>query len=202
MVSIGRPVSADACRVDRANSFRVEPSGRHAVDPDRRDLADEALDQADQPGAQDVRGDQARDGLADGRGQDDHDGRIAPCAQVGQGLADQPDRAQQRSCDRPVPGRLIERGEGSLGRAAGVDQEPVETAQRLDRQADGGRRSVRGRQVGRDGDAGQRSERIGQRRAVASGARDAGALRGQGARGRRSESMACAADQEPMRREL
>ena len=79
------------------------------------------------------------------RADDDRMTRMAGAvarAQVGQGAADQPDGAPQRAVDGPLPGGLVELVEGARRRAAGVDEQQVQSAQRLDRGRHRARRPV------------------------------------------------------------
>ena len=137
-------------RVELGDAPRGEPAGRQGVDADRRDLVDQTLDQAGEPGADRVRGDEAGDRLADRAGQDHQDGRVAALAEDRQGGADEPDRAQQGAVDRLRPGRLVEVREAPRRRPAGVDHEQVETAERGHGAGDGRGGAVRRGEVGGD----------------------------------------------------
>ena len=93
-----------------------KPARREAVDPDRDDLLDQRLDQAGQPGPDQVRGRQARDRLARRARQDDQDRRVAALAQVRQGGAQEADR-RSTACRRWRSARPPRRGPRT-GRAA------------------------------------------------------------------------------------
>ena len=112
----------------------------------------------DQPRPQEVGRGQCRDRLAHGRRQDHADrasGRTAESrrAQVRQRRAQKADRRPERHVDRLLPllvGHIVER---ARRRAAHVDEQHVEPAQRLNGRGDGLRGSVGRRQIDADGDA-------------------------------------------------
>ena len=137
-------------RVELGDAVGVEAARREAVDPDRDDLLDQRLDQAGQPGSQQVRGRQAGDRLADRARQDDQDGRVAAVAEVRQGGPEEAHGAPQRAVDGGLPGRLVDVLEAPGRRAAGVDDQQVQAAERLDRGGHRRGRAVRRREVGRD----------------------------------------------------
>ena len=76
--------------------------GRDPVDPDRGDLGGQRLDQPGEARAQDVRGREPRDRLADRAREDDQDRRRRGRLEVRQAGPDQPERGVQDAVDRDV----------------------------------------------------------------------------------------------------
>ena len=182
---------AGARRVDLGDAVGREPARRQGVDADRGDLVDEALDQPGEPRAERVRRREPGDRLADRAREDDQDRRVAALARCRQRRADQPDRAPQRAVDAASPGRLVEVREPARRRAAGVDDQEVEAAQRGHGAGHRGGRAVRRGEVGGDGHGIEARRGLGQARALAGDERHRRALGAQD-RGDRAAEAATA----------
>ena len=112
-----------------------------------------------------------------------------------QGRAQDADRAPQRAVDGGLPGGFVELRETARRRATGVDDQQIEATERFDRGCHGVGRTVRRREVGRDGECFEAGRRGIEPIARAGRQSDLGTLRAQRRRDGATESTAATPDE-------